>query len=78
MKYVIGTIMILIGIFISVKSEWMLKIFGYNSWAENKFRTWGGSRTFYKLFGLVLVFVALFIMTNILQNFLVNLFSPKI
>jgi hypothetical protein len=76
MKYFISTIMILIGIFLVIKTESFLKIFGYNEWAETKFASWGGSRAFYKLFGLALIIIALFIMTGWAGEILISIFSP--
>ena len=59
-----------------IKSEWMLKFFGCNSWAEEKFGTWGGSRAFYKLIGLVIITLSLFYVTGWLEDILISTFVP--
>ena len=76
MKYVIGFIIIILGMFLVIKSEWMLKIFGYNEWAESKFNVWGGSRTLYKFIGIIIIIAAIFYMTGWLQDILLSIFSP--
>jgi len=76
MLVLFGIIFIILGLIISIKFEWMLKFFGYNSWAENKLASWGGSRSFYKLLGIALIILGLFIATNLLNEILLSLFSP--
>lgn len=68
--------MILIGILFVIKTEKVLKIFGYSEWAETKFSSWGGSRAFYKLLGLALIIIALLIMTGWAGEILISIFSP--
>jgi len=76
MRYVFSILGILIGMFFVIKSEWMLKAFGYSEWAETKFGIWGGSRTAYKLGGLLIIIISLMWLTGWLQEILLFIFSP--
>ena len=78
MKYFISILLILFGMFMTIKSEWILKFFGYNEWAENKFRIWGGSRMLYKLIGLVFVLAGVFLMTGWLEDIARAIFLPTV
>ena len=62
--------------FIVIKSEWMLKFFGYSEWAESKFQIWGGSRALYKFIGILIIIGAIMVMTGWLQKMLLSIFSP--
>ena len=74
MKYLLSIFFIALGLFVSIKSEWMLKFFGYSEWAETKFRIWGGSRMFYKLIGIAIVFGTVMFITDWAQDILSQLF----
>jgi len=76
MKYFFSSLGILIGMFFVIKSEWMLKVFGYSEWAETKFGIWGGSRLAYKLGGLLIIVLSLMWMTGWLQDILMAIFVP--
>jgi hypothetical protein len=76
MRYTFSFIAIIVGMFMVIKSEWILKNFGYNEWAENKFSAWGGSRTFYKFFGIALIILALMIITGWAQDIFLAIFAP--
>ena len=75
MRYLIAFIGVTIGAVIVIKSEWLLEQMGRVEWAEQKFS--GGSRTFYKLFGLGVVLASLFYMSGILQDAVTFIFIPK-
>ena len=70
MHYVIGIIIVLAGVWMVLKTEWILANFGTSSWAENKIGTSGGSRTLYKLIGIALIFVGCLVTFNLMQGFL--------
>ncbi len=76
MKYFLSILIIIAGVFITIKSEWMLKVFGRVNWFENKLGLWGGSRMFYKFFGIIVVFLSVMWMTGLLQEILLSIFSP--
>jgi hypothetical protein len=58
-----------IGYFMVAKSEKVFEWFGENAFAE-KYFGYGGSRFFYKLIGLIVVFVGIFVATNIISDIL--------
>jgi len=67
---IIGVLMAVVGILIVVKTEWIVQNFGTNAWAEAKFGFSGGSRIFYKLIGLGIIFIGFIIMTDMWEGFL--------
>jgi len=76
MNYFISFLFIALGCFMVVKTEWILNFFDYSAWAEAKFGAWGGSRTLYKLIGLIIIILALMWMTGWLQDILISIFNP--
>jgi hypothetical protein len=54
---ILGIIFCVIGTFITFKSEWILREFGRTEFAEKYFPFEGGSRFFYKLIGIIIIFV---------------------
>jgi len=72
MRYIIGTIMIVIGVLVILKTEWFVQNFGTNAWAEEKLGTSGGTRLMYKLVGIAFIFFGALAVTNLLQNFLLG------
>lgn len=61
-----------IGFVIVWKSEWFLQNFGAIPWAEAKLGTSGGSRLFYKLIGLGVIFVGILMMTGLFGGLLLG------
>ncbi len=76
MTTVIGIIAIIVGALTVIYTEWIVKNFGVNNWAEANFS--GGSRFFYKLMGIALVFVALLIMTGVGEEILIGTFGKLV
>lgn len=70
MQYVAGILIILFGIALIIKTPWFLENFGHSAWAEEKFRTSGGTRTMFKLLGIVLIFFGFLLVTNMIGGFL--------
>ena len=70
MKYFIGIIITVIGIFFVWKTEWFMENFGRIAWAEEKLDVEGGSRLAYKLIGLILIFIGFLLITNMWESFL--------
>lgn len=71
---------IITGLFVSavgalavIYTEWIIQTFGYNEWAENKMSMWGGSRTLYKLIGVLVVFAGLLYAFNLFDKFIMGL-----
>ncbi|MFA7087860.1 MAG: hypothetical protein WC146_00775 [Patescibacteria group bacterium] len=59
-----GIILIVIGLALTLKTEWFINNFGRISWFENKLGTEGGSRLGYKLVGILLIVVGIILMTG--------------
>jgi len=70
LRIILGAIGTAIGVVLVIKTEWFLENFGRIEWAEAKLGTEGGSRLFYKLIGLVFIFIAFTYMTGLWQSFL--------
>ncbi|MFH1145863.1 MAG: hypothetical protein V1707_02785 [bacterium] len=78
MEFILGLIAVIIGFLIIWKTEWMLQNFGRIEWAERHLGTEGGSRLFYKLLALVIIFFGLTAMTGLYGNVMRFLLSPLI
>lgn len=65
----LGLIVMVIGYFMVSKSEKMFEWFGENEFAE-KYLGYGGSRFFYKIIGILVVFAGIFIATNVMSDIL--------
>ncbi|MCX6745257.1 MAG: hypothetical protein NTX82_07090 [Candidatus Parcubacteria bacterium] len=62
---IFGFILFAIGPWLILKTEWFVQNFGRNSWAEEHLSTSGGTRFFYKLLGLIMVFIGLTMMFDL-------------
>ena len=62
--------MVLLGVVFVIKSEWLLANFGSIAWAQQHLGSEGGSRLFYKLLGLIFIFVGMLLVTNLMNVFL--------
>lgn len=65
MRWLIGIFLIIAGGIIVWKSEWIYRNLGEVSWAEQRLGTEGGSRLFYKLMGLAVIFLGFFVISGI-------------
>ena len=77
---IIGLLTVVAGALMTIKSTWFLRNLGRINWAENKFPYEGGTRFFYKILGIIIVFLGLFIITGIwtdVLNGVFNLFGGK-
>ncbi len=68
MRYILSLIGIAVGALIVIYSEKIFSALGPIEWAEQKLATSGGSRLFYKLIGIGIIFVSFFYMSGILQG----------
>lgn len=75
MKYVLALIMIGLGTLMITKTEGLIENFGTSEWAESKFGTSGGTRTMYKLIGLIIIFLSLMGLTGQLGGFVMAIFG---
>lgn len=76
MFILIGLAIIILGILIIWKSEWMLRNFGRIGWFESHLGLEGGTRLGYKLIGLIIVFIGFLTLTNMFGGFMTWLVSP--
>ena len=76
MHILVGLVILIIGAFIVIKSEFMLNAFGRIEFFERQLGSEGGSRIGYKLVGLVAIFIGILIMTNMINGFLEWVLSP--
>lgn len=70
LRIVLGILGTAIGLILIIKTEWFLENFGRIEWAEQKLGTEGGTRLFYKLFGLIFIFLAFVYMAGLWDEFL--------
>ncbi|MBD3359409.1 MAG: hypothetical protein GF365_01730 [Candidatus Buchananbacteria bacterium] len=59
---IFGTILVIIGILMIIKTDWFLRAIGRIAWAE---KVIGSTRSFFKLLGLVFIFVGLIMIFNL-------------
>lgn len=65
----LGLIVMVIGFLMVLKTETVLSWFGEVPFAEEKFGS-GGTRLFYKLLGILVTFIGIFIATNVISDIL--------
>ncbi len=65
----LGIIVMCVGFWMVLKTETVLSWFGEVPFAEEKFGQ-GGSRFFYKLLGVLITFIGIFIATNVISDIL--------
>ena len=70
MSFFIGLIMLVVGVAIVAKSEWMLRSFGRIAFFDNKFGLEGGSRLGYKLIGMIVIFLGILGVTGLIGGFM--------
>lgn len=63
-----------LGVFMTIKADWFLQNFGKSSWAEEHLGG-DGSRTMYKVFGVILFFGSIMAMTGSLGNIILSIFG---
>ena len=82
MRYIIGIIMVLVGVFLILKTEWFIQNFGTNAWAEEHLGSNGGTRLMYKLIGIAFILFGMLAITGLYQGFMEitvgRLFAPKV
>ncbi|OIO48100.1 MAG: hypothetical protein AUJ28_00025 [Parcubacteria group bacterium CG1_02_37_51] len=70
MKIIIGLLLLAGGVLIIWKTEPLFRFFGRVAFTEKYLGTEGGSRLFYKLLGLVIIFFGLLMVTEQSDGFL--------
>jgi uncharacterized membrane protein len=67
----VGIAIMIVGFLMVWKTETVLEWFGRVDWAEDKFGP-GGSRFFWKLVGVLIIFIGIFVATNIISDILTS------
>lgn len=73
---IFGFFLFAIGPFLILKTEWFLTSFGRNEWAEQKFSSYGGTRFFYKVLGLIMIFFGMTMMLDLFGGMVMWVFGP--
>ena len=73
---ILGLVIIALGGFLVIQTEWFLNNFGRITWFEDKLGSEGGSRLGYKLIGIIFLFVGIIILTGSGTDFIKWLLSP--
>ncbi len=76
MQFLLGLIIMAVGILLIIKTEFFLSFFGRIVFFEKHFGTEGGSRLGYRLIGLAAFFIGLMIFTGLIEGFLNSVLSP--
>lgn len=76
MQFIFGLIGLAIGIAIVIKSESILNNFGRIDFFEHYLGAEGGSRLGYKLFGVLVIFISILMVTGMINGFMMWLVSP--
>lgn len=71
LRIIIGLLVAGVGTYMVIRTETILSFFGTVDWAEQKLGG-GGSRLFYKLLGIVILFVGFMVATNLWDAFLAS------
>lgn len=74
MKYIIGLILIGVGVAMIWKTDTLMKAFGRVAWAEQKLGS-GGTWSFYKILGIIVIIVGFLIMSGDIYS-LLDFFIP--
>ena len=67
-----------VGAIFVLKTEWFVQNFGKVEWAEQHLGFEGGTRLFYKLLGLAIIFISLFGFTGGVQGIILWVFAPML
>lgn len=76
MRFVFGLIGVVFGALIVMKSEWIYRNFGPVAWAEMHLGAEGGSRLFYKLIGIAIIFLSFLYISGLLESIVLSIFGP--
>ncbi|MCX6785045.1 MAG: hypothetical protein NTV81_03915 [Candidatus Komeilibacteria bacterium] len=75
MAILLGFIVVLAGFLFIWKNHWIVEYFGRIAWAEEKFSLSGGTFFFWKMFGLLTIFLGFMIMFNLIGGLLLSIFG---
>lgn len=75
MDWLIGIIVVIIGSFLVVKTQWIYDFTGPIEWAEAHLGAEGGTRLFIKLIGVLMILGAIMAGTGLLGNLVRSVFG---
>ncbi len=75
---ILGIIITAGGVFMTMKTDWLVNNFGRITWFEEKLGAEGGTRLGYKLIGLLAIFIGIVVMTGSGPEFINWLLGPLI
>ncbi len=75
-RIIIGLLLLFSGFVFAIKSSWFYEQFGSIAFAEKYLGTSGGTRLFYKLFGILAIFIGFLALTNLHESFFTWLLGP--
>lgn len=75
MKWIISLVVIAVGCFMVIKTQWIYDFTGPIDWAEQHLGTEGGTRLFIKLLGVILILGVFLGVTGILGNWILAIFG---
>jgi len=75
LRIFLGILVVVGGFLIVWQSEWLYRNLGPVDWAERKLGTEGGTRLYYKLIGIAIIILGLFIVSGIWYDLLNGLAS---
>ncbi len=73
MRIIVGLLGVGVGILMSLKSEWFLYNVGRLPSIEKYLGTFGGSRLFYQLLGVIIVIISTLYMTGVLGTVITSI-----
>ena len=71
-RIIIGLLLVALGFLLTRYAHWIVENFGYMAWAEAHL---GGSRTAWRLLGLLIAIIGLLIITNLAGSLFLALFG---
>ncbi|OGY80062.1 MAG: hypothetical protein A3B74_05455 [Candidatus Kerfeldbacteria bacterium RIFCSPHIGHO2_02_FULL_42_14] len=74
MRWVVGIVLIIIGVLLVIYAEPIFRFVGRNAWAEKYLGTEGGTRILIKLIGLGIILLGLLIATGWIFDILESIF----
>lgn len=74
MKYILGGLVIVLGVFMVIKTQWFIENFGHSAWAEDKLGG-GGTRLMYKVLGIIFIIASLLTMTGMMGPLVMGIFG---
>jgi hypothetical protein len=74
-RVIIGVLIVGLGFLLIRYAHWIVENFGYMSWAEAHL---GGSRTAWRLLGLIVVAVGLMVITNLAGSLVLAILGPAL